>query len=217
MFLKLANPLDQCNLKFASSGEYKFEGYASVFNSVDAVRDTVISGAFSSSEGKKIPMFVNHDHSAMPVGSYMVKEDGRGLYAYGDINKDHASGPSVYTALMRGDVTGLSIGYKVNPNGFERKADGGRILKDLDLKEISVVNFPCEDSARIIAVKSDLETIDNLKDCENYLRDACGFSRSMATAFVSHVKSCAVRDAQPADDEIIKSVLQTINQLKGRF
>jgi phage head maturation protease len=62
------NPLAQCQIKNLDdkfTGE--FEGYASVFNSTDAVNDTILPGAFKQSISETMPkMFVNHDHRLGP-------------------------------------------------------------------------------------------------------------------------------------------------------
>lgn len=211
------NPLQNCQLKFEAADGYKFTGYLTVFNSNDKVNDTIRKGAFKNAEGKSFPLFVNHQHKEIPVGSFVGKEDEYGYLIEAEINKDHHLGKSVYTALKRGDIKGLSQGFTINEGDFEEKADGGKDIKNLSLMEGSVVTFPCEEKAQITAVKSDLEQLTDLKDCENYLRDACGFSRSMATAFVSHVKAISARDAQSDGDEISKGILDAINHLKGKL
>ena len=213
------NPLQNCNLKFDSADEhgYKFSGHLTVWNSNDKVNDTIRKGALKSAEGKSFPLFVNHKHGDIPVGSFVGKEDDIGFFIEAEINKDHHHGKSVYTALKRGDIKGLSQGFTMEEGDFEEKADGGKDIKNLSLMEGSVVTFPCEEKAQITAVKSDLEQLTDLKDCENYLRDACGFSRSMARAFVSHVKSFDVRDAHLDASEISKSNLAAINQLRDKL
>ena len=62
MFHKLINLLENCQLKFSSDSPGEFDGYASVFGSVDEVGDTISKGAFTKSldSGRTIKMFVNH-------------------------------------------------------------------------------------------------------------------------------------------------------------
>ena len=72
----------------------------------------------------------------------------------------------------------------------------------MDLKEISLVNFPADNDARISVVKSEIESINSLKEAEIFLRDL-GFSKSSATAFVSRIKNQARRDTgSEFEDEI---------------
>ena len=57
--------------------------------------------------------------------------------------------------LKAGDVTGLSIGFRVSPEGveFDRTAKA-RILKEVALIEVSLVALPANQSARVTGVKS---------------------------------------------------------------
>jgi HK97 family phage prohead protease len=218
MMLKHQTPTSLCNLKFSSddtTGE--FEGYASVFDSVDQVQDTIAPGAFTKSLRGRLPaMFINHDHGAIPVGDWVdMKEDATGLFGVGRIDLNHKDGPSAYSAMKRGAMTGLSIGFTMNATDFDRKADGGRIIKNMSLREVSVVTFPCEDSARILGVKADdIGEFMDLRECETWLREEAGFSRLAAKALVSRILKMGQREAGASADEspgaAIKSLLQGI-------
>ena len=56
--------------------------------------------------------------------------------------------------MAAGAMDGLSIGYKTVKADFDR-AKGARLLKELDLGEISVVTFPMNPRATVSAVKSE--------------------------------------------------------------
>lgn len=207
MLHKMTNQLDKCQLKFSSEDKGSFEGYASVFDSVDKVGDTIKKGAFVESLARFTPkMFVNHDHGQVPIGDWVeMHEDDTGLYAKGQIDLNHKDGVTVYSAMKRGAMDGLSIGFTMSDDGYESKGDG-RIISSVNLMETSIVNFPCEGRALITGVKSaDMDYLETLKDCENYLREAAGFSKSAAVAFVSRVKKHARSDSEVVfSDEIAK-------------
>jgi uncharacterized protein len=221
MLLKLETPTDRCNLKFASDDQTgEFEGYASVFGCNDQVNDTILPGAFakSLSSGRLPAMFVNHDHRAIPVGDWLdMKEDDAGLWGTGRIDLNHRDGPSVYSAMKRGAMTGLSIGFLMNADDFTRKDDGGRNIKNVQLREVSVVTFPCEDNARILGVKADdMAMLKDLRDVEAYLRESCGFSKSVAIALVSHIKKLCKSESSAATDkaqEVTDYLTRMIQQL----
>lgn len=212
MLTKLATPLQQCNLKFNSNKKTgEFEGYASVFGGVDAVNDTIAKGAFRDSLERKtrVAMFVNHDARQVPVGDWVeLKEDDHGLYVVGKIDLNHKDGPTVYSALDRGAMDALSIGFRI-PEGGARFHEDARIIEKIDLKEISIVNFPADDAARISVVKAEIETIESLKEAELFLRDSGVFSRASAVAFVSRVKALIQSDsAAKSKNEIAKMTAQ---------
>lgn len=223
MFQKVLNQIENCQLKFDSSEQGVFSGYASVFNSSDAVNDTILPGAFTKSLelGRVIKMFFNHDHKAVPVGDWVVmKEDAHGLRAEGKIDLNHVMGPTIYSALKRGALDGISIGFTMDAGDFQKKAEGGRIIKSVNLKEASIVSFPCEDQARISAVKADISGLETLSDFEHYLREAGGFSKSEATYFVSLFVKCVRGDPAPIERQITgmeAKLASTILEFSKRF
>jgi len=210
MINKLDNPIANCGLKFADDSSGEFAGYASVFNGVDSYRDTILPGAFAKSIKNNRPpsMFVNHESYMVPVGDWIsLAEDNIGLLVKGVIDLNHHMGPTVYSALKRQAMDALSIGFRIPIGGTEEGDEGVRIISEIDLKEISIVNFPADDAARISVVKADVGLIENLKEAEKFLRDA-GYSRSAATALVSRIKELAQRDADQFDDEITKQQIE---------
>lgn len=215
----LTNPLQQCNLKFASNAG-EFEGYASVFGSNDAVNDTIVRGAFSKSlaSGRLPAMFINHNHRDIPVGDWVdMKEDDTGLYAVGRIDLNHRDGPSLYSAMKSGRMTGLSIGFTMGAQDFDRKESGGRVIKNVALKETSVVTFPCEDNARISAVKAEIESFESLNDFQRWLSNSLGLSRAEALAWVGRFKSVVLSNSGDDDDERIIALKKQVMALQAEI
>lgn len=176
----------------------------------------------SLESGRSPRMFFNHRHGDVPLGTWVdLKEDSHGLLGRGSINMDHPLGPAIHSAMKRGDTDGLSIGFTMNDDDYTRKSDGGRVIKNMDLREISIVTFPCELNARISAVKADIEGLMTLKDYENYLRDVGGFSKSMATALVSQiVRAARGEHAKQLDEMTAKASAEAraiIEQLKSKL
>ncbi len=103
--------------------------------------------------------------------------------------------------MKMGAISGLSIGYRVRDDSWDR-VTGIRTIKKADLIELSIVTMPMNDSARISAVKT-IEELDSLSEIERHLRDVCGCSKSEALALVSRIKSVVGRsdsgDAQLAE------------------
>ena len=223
MFHRAITPMEKCQLKFASDSTGEFEGYASVFNSVDKVGDTIAPGAFIESieSGRSIKMFINHKQHEVPIGDWVeMKEDGIGLHVVGRIDMNHKDGPTVHSAMKRKAMDGLSIGFTMGDGDYEQKSDG-RLIKNMSLMETSIVSFPCEGMARVSAVKSDIEGFISLRDYENYLREVGGFSKSMAVALVSQIVKIARSDSE-REIQKLKSVanaeaLAIVSKLKSHF
>lgn len=190
MLSKHLNPIESCEIKMVGdSGQ--FEGYASVWDSVDSYGDTVQRGAFKKTlasfdeRGRKPKMLYGHSMNAV-IGKWLkMQEDDKGLFVRGELTPGHRMADDVHASLKHGALDGLSIGF-IDRNSEELE-DGGRLLKEIELHEISVVSMPAEERALITSVKSRLAMLDGLKDAERVLRDA-GFTRAEAAGFISRIK-----------------------------
>jgi HK97 family phage prohead protease len=194
--------LENCSLKFAGNGAGTFSGYASVFGGVDSYNDTILPGAYKSvieriQEGAaRMPkMFINHRSWELPVGKWTkAYEDEKGLFMEGELTPGNPQAAIVKAAMQHDTVDGLSIGYTLSADDVDYLDKDGekiRVIKNIsDLAEVSIVTFPADDSARVdlSSVKSALDGIESIKDLEDFLREAGGFSKSLATATASRAK-----------------------------
>ena len=194
--------LDNVGLKFAKGDTGAFSGYASVFGGVDSYRDTIMPGAYKSvieriqAGSARMPkMFINHKSYELPVGKWLrMEEDDKGLFMFGELTPGMDEAKTVKAAMQHGTIDGLSIGYGLNRDDVEmvEKEDGTvRVIKNVsELYEISIVTYPADDAARVdlSSVKSALDQVESIKDFEDFLREAGGFSKSLATATASRAK-----------------------------
>lgn len=130
-------------------------GYASVFGLRDRGGDIVAPGAYAASlarmkaAGARVRMLWQHD-PAQPIGVWdEVREDGHGLWVKGRLLSEVARGREAAALLAAGAVEGLSIGYRTLR--AEKDAGGGRVLREIELWEVSLVTFPMLPQARIAA------------------------------------------------------------------
>lgn len=132
----------------------RFAGYAALFDRIDRGGDIVRPGAFAAAVAKgagAVPLLWQHD-PARPIGRIEhLSEDARGLRVIGRLT---ATGPAAREAaalLADGTVTGLSFGYRVG------RAEGvrPRMLRALDLIEISLVTLPMQPGARVHAITTE--------------------------------------------------------------
>lgn len=187
--------------KLAENGV--FAGYASVFNVTDNQKDMILSGAFArtlKNRENEIKLLWQHKADE-PIGVFTkIKEDKKGLYVEGKLLLDIARAREAYALLKSGAIDGLSIGYNVAESEIDSKT-GIRIIRDLDLWEISLVTFPANSHAGVTLVKN--ETPKTIREFEHFLRDA-GFSRMEAKSIaLSGFKSEPQREAD-GDDEFLQ-------------
>jgi HK97 family phage prohead protease len=186
-------PLNALELKFDEG--MKFSGYASAFGLVDSYGDTIVKGAYAETiKNRERPIRMLYNHGGNVIGKWVkFEETETGLYVEGELTPNHSKAADVYASLKHGAVDGMSIGYRVKEK--QDLPDGKRLLKAIELVEISIVEEPADLGAKIAEVKSMIEQATSLKEIENLLRDAGGFSRNDATALVSRIKSLHQSDS----------------------
>lgn len=201
-----------------------FSGYGAVFGNLDAYDDIIEKGAFTDTlseitkSGKWPSMLSQHggwgvtsqDNTPVGIWTKMI-EDDHGLYVEGKL-ADTERGRELYTLMKmqpRPAIDGLSIGFRIKDSVDEvRNKKNVRIIKSIDLVEVSIVSFPANSEARISDVKSEL----TIRDAENALRDA-GFSRTQAKEILSKGFKSSLREAEN-ESEIALLLKQNIIKLK---
>lgn len=143
--------LDLKELGPGSSGEgWEIAGYASTFGGdPDSYGDVVARGAFAASiETRATKLLLQHE---TPIGYQLeLREDEYGLFGRWALI-DTTAGTDAYKLARAGVLDSLSIGYV--PVDAEYRADGVRVLKSVDLLEVSLVTFPANESAVLTDVK----------------------------------------------------------------
>lgn len=167
-----------------------FEGYASLFETVDEAHDVVSPGAFKKSlaawaaKGRLPALLWQHD-AAEPIGVWRrMREDARGLFVAGRLFVDDIPRARQAYALMKaGGLSGLSIGFRTVEAAFDERARVRRLV-EVELFEVSLVTFPALEGARVGAVKT-AGRIATIREFESFLRDAGGFSHAAARAIAA--------------------------------
>lgn len=134
-------------------------GYASLFGRKDQGGDVVGRGAYSAAlsrlkkDGRSVKMLWQHD-PAQPIGVWdELREDDKGLWVKGRILTDVARGREAAALISAGAIDGLSIGYRTIR--ATKDDNGGRLLSELELWEVSLVTFPMLPDARVAAKADD--------------------------------------------------------------
>lgn len=215
--------LNDCEIKLAADTG-KFEGYASTFNNVDSYGDTILPGAYKDTlSANGLPkMFILHRSYELPIGKWLdASEDSKGLYVKGELTPGLSMANDVNAALKHGTLDGLSIGYALRKADYQPsdKIEGGRIIKKVSLlSEISPVTFPADSFARIdlSSVKSELESVETIRDFERFLRDAGGLSKSITEAVIARAK-VVFSQGEPAIKAIDAKAIQALTERLNRF
>lgn len=202
-------------LQIKADSEGRIEGYASRFGEMDRGGDIVVKGAYAGSlaSGRKPKMLWQHDPS-QPIGVWdEAKEDDTGLFVSGRILDTIEKGREVKSLIEAGAIDGMSIGYRTIK--ADRGADGARMLKELDLWEVSMVTFPMLESARA-SVKAAFKAFEDgestvflKRNLEDYLREAgASNTEAKAVASVAVGKLVDMREAGSGLDELAQFMRQ---------
>ena len=127
------------------------EGYAAIFGERDLNGDIIAPGAFRATLARRKSIKMLYQHAAeAPIGRWTAfHEDGRGLYAVGEILIGSRQARDVHALLAGAALSGLSIGYKTVK--ADKTSNGRRIL-EADLWEVSIVTFPMAPRAQVTFV-----------------------------------------------------------------
>jgi uncharacterized protein len=144
-----------------STGE--FVGYAATYD-LDLQRDRVQPGAFAQtireskmSRNMRHGIFTHvllwmHRADSAIGGITEIEEDQKGLRIEGMLDLETALGRRALSAMSKGYMRELSIGFKLHRSHMEQ--GGVRVLERIDLTEISLVTFAANPEARIVEVKA---------------------------------------------------------------
>ena len=194
---------------------FTFEGYASTFNNVDHGDDIVIRGAFSNSLAKnsQVPILWQHQMSEVIGISVQLREDDKGLLVKGNLPTDDTlvSG-RIIPQMKVGSIKEMSMGYFVED--YEITKDGIRLLKKINLFEVSLVTKAMNSQALVTGFKS----FETLRDIEQTLKNN-GFSNTEAKTLISKIKEFsskrdASEDNQRDADAIKQKIITDLNNFK---
>lgn len=109
--------------------------------------EVIRRGALDGADLSDTRLLYNHDLSRVPLArtpkTMQFKLDPAGLTMIAEL-PDTEEGRSVYTAVKRGDLTGMSFAFKVPEGGshFDAKTNTRTITKIEKIYECSIVPFP---------------------------------------------------------------------------
>lgn len=146
-------PFTLTELKARDEGGWQVSGYGSTWGGEpDSYGDIVARGAFTDSIAKRSPKFFYQHYE--PIGATLkIEEDDKGLFGTWSII-DTTTGSDAHKLAKAGVIDCLSIGFRTVEADF--REDGIRVLRKVDLLEVSLVPFPANENALITQVKADV-------------------------------------------------------------
>ena len=183
--------------------EWMVSGLAAAFGNRDHAGDIINPEAFDDflAAPRTVPMLWQHDWH-QPIGTWPganFKRTETGLAVKGPLVPSVQKAREARDLIRAGALTGLSIGFNVPPNATVY-IDNTCYINKIDLVEISLVTFPCNDLARVTRALGGMkiEDLTSKRALEAFLREK-GLSQSEAR-FVASRYSPADRDDSGAHE-----------------
>lgn len=144
-------PVSEMRIVRADDKLPKIIGYAAVFNKLSedfyGWREKIAQGAFTNTiKTDDIRALVDHDSSKIlgrnTAGTLMLEENTKGLKVT-ITPPDTNIGRDIVTSIERGDISGMSFGFKTITDEWNTKdKEEIRTLKEVKLFDVSPVTFP---------------------------------------------------------------------------
>jgi len=169
-----------------------FTCYGNTKHNIDRAGDRPMDGCYTKSIAKHMEkgtmpkMLWSHDPTILPVGSYSkMEEDAKGLKMTGKLSET-SMGKDIKILAKDNALDSFSIGYVEVESEYDSKT-GINNLIELDIKEISWVNFPCDENAQLEAIKSNIADgeLPTKRELQKLLRNQ-GLSKSQAERIANH-------------------------------
>ena len=154
--IDLFDKIDNTELRVAAPEQpNRLVGYAAVFNSLSqdlgGFKERIVPGAFKTTvtSGIDVRALVDHDSAKLlgrtSNGTLRIAEDNIGLRVEIDLPDGVSYADDIRQLVKRGDIRGMSFGFRVRQGGQRFVEEGGikiRELTDIDCRECSVVGQP---------------------------------------------------------------------------
>jgi HK97 family phage prohead protease len=131
--------------------------------SVDRQGERIAPGAFAETiarwreSGKRLPVHYDHkagaDHVIGAIDPDTMQETDAGLYVEGKLDIHTSDVAREAWRSMKNGAMSLSIGYLVTADN--KREDGVRELRGIDLFEVSIVPHPASPDTRVLEMKSE--------------------------------------------------------------
>ena len=154
-------------------------GHPAVFNEETEIfywKEIIEPRAFEEADMSNVFLFVNHDTSQVPLARSRLSDlkstmtltiDGKGLLMRAVLDtENNAAARNVYSAVQRGDISGMSFAFKVKDEEWENLDDDiptRHITSISKVYEVSVVAFPAYEATDVSARSRDLSILNAVR------------------------------------------------------
>lgn len=174
------------DFKMSNPNTGEFTCYANVKNLIDYAGDRTVDGCFvqTIADHKKnntMPLMLwMHNPYELPVGVWIDwEEDEKGLLMKGKLSST-TMGKDLQVLAKDGAIKKFSIGYRIEKGRWNDDTDSYDLLS-VDVKEVSWVNFACNDESDLQDIKNHIDdgNLPTKRELQSLLRKS-GLSKRQA-------------------------------------
>lgn len=182
-----------------------FTCYGNVKHIVDNALDKAMNGCYRksidkhSAQGTMPKMLWSHNPYELPVGKWLKwEEDEKGLKMTGEL-ADTAMGKDIEVLAKMGALDSFSIGY-IEMDAKWNSVEKCNELYEVDVKEVSWVNFACNEDSTLESIKSKMDDgkVPTKRELEKHLRES-GLSKKQAEIICSRYDDNKVEEPKSLD------------------
>ena len=176
------------------------EAVITSFKNFDTVNDVIETGAldgFLKQFKGGLPMLFQHDKNEI-IGQWdKITIKGDLVIGNGQLYPEVTRGSDTMALISRGMIGATSIGFKASD--YEQNDQGGINFKEIELVEVSMVQRPANEKARLLSAKNEDGSL-NIRNLENALRDV-GLSQKQSKILISAAQQ-ELRDVLAKESDV---------------
>jgi HK97 family phage prohead protease len=162
----------ECRAEASDNGK-RIRGYAIVFNSLSenlgGFKEIIAPEAVNRTvnDGLDVRALVDHDSAKVigrtRAGTLRLRKDSRGLQIEVEPDDEISYAKDIMRAVARGDVSGMSFGFRVAKGGDHWDYEGQmpvRTVTDMIVSEVSIVTFPAYQATDVQVAQRSLQAFE---------------------------------------------------------
>lgn len=134
-----------------------YDSPTTIYTDAGSYVEIIHRGALDGCDLSDSHLLVNHDERSIPLArtprTMRLNVTEKGLRMVAHLDAENAKAREVYSAVKRGDLTGMSFAFTVPDGGsfYDAATNTRHITRIARVHEISIVNNPAYDAATVEA------------------------------------------------------------------
>lgn len=167
--IRAAQPADSAQALILSGRPIVYDTPTLINDYSGSYTEIILRGALDNADLSDVRLLYNHDTNKVPLAktpnTMRLNVDDQGLTFTAEL-PDTESAKEVYTAVKRGDLSGMSFAFKVPDGGdeYDAKTNTRTIRQIAKVYECSIVPYPAYPTTSVEARSARQESLKRLEE-----------------------------------------------------